>query len=109
MAVDIEARNSAAGLCDPVRLGRRVRYRGTPDVNVDIGNFYYWHINPAVSDGQYVVAYKTVIGHVLNSFYHLALSEGSTSHYLNPLRPGGRPTSVHEHRAPVIGVPRIFS
>jgi hypothetical protein len=108
VAVDIEARNSQPVYA--IQSGwASIRYRGTPDVNVDVGNFYYWHINPAVSDGQYVVAYKTVIGHVLNSFYHLALSEGSTSHYLNPLRPGGSLRPYTNTEPPVIGVPRIFS
>ena len=53
VAVDIEARNF-----QPVYALQsgyaRIRYRGTGDVNVDVGNFDYWHINPTVSDGQYV-------------------------------------------------------
>ena len=63
-------------------------------MNVDVGRFYYWHIAPTVANGQYVVAYKTVIGHVLNGFGHVALSEGTTSDYLNPLRPGRQPAPV---------------
>jgi hypothetical protein len=107
VAVDIEARNSQAVYA--IESGyASIRYRGSPDVNVDVGNFYYWHIDPAVSDGQYVVAYKTVIGHVLNSFFHVAVSEGSTSHYLNPLRPGGSLRPYTNTESPVIGVPRIF-
>ncbi len=81
VAVDIEARNF-----QPVYALQSgyaaIRYPGTGDVNVDVGNFYYWHINPTVHDGQYVVAYKTMIGQVLYGFYHLALSEGSTYDYL---------------------------
>ena len=108
VAVDIEARNSQPVYA--IQSGyASVRYRGTADVNVDVGNFYYWHINPAVSDGQYVVAYKTVIGRVLDSFYHVALSEGSTSDYLNPLRPGGSLRPYANTEPPVIGVPHIFS
>jgi hypothetical protein len=108
VAVDIEARNS-----EPVYAVQSgyasIRYRGTPDVNVDVGDFFYWHINPAVSDGQYVVAYQTVIGRVLDSFHHVALSEGSTSKYLNPLRPGGSIRPYANTEPPIIGVPRIFS
>jgi hypothetical protein len=86
-----------------------IRYPGTGDVNVDVGNFYYWHINPTVSDGQYVVAYKTVIGQVLHGFYHVALSQGNTSDYLNPLRPGGSLRPYTNTEPPIIGIPRIFS
>ncbi len=108
VAVDIQAHNS-----EPVYAIQSgyasIRYPGTPDVNVDIGDFYYWHLDPAVANGQYVVAYKTVIGHVLYGFYHLALSEGNTNDYLNPLRPGGSLRPYVDTEAPVIGVPHIFS
>jgi hypothetical protein len=108
VAIDIEARNSQPVYA--IQSGyAAIRYRGTADVNVDVGNFYYWHINPAVSDGQYVIAYQTVIGRVLDSFYHVALSEGSTSNYLNPLRPGGSLRPYTNTEPPIIGVPRIFS
>jgi hypothetical protein len=107
VGVDIEARNS-----QPVYALQSgyatIRYAGTGDVNVDVGNFYYWHIHPSVADGQYVVAYKTVIGHVLKGFYHLALSEGTTADYLNPLRPGGSLRPYHNSEPPIIGIPRIF-
>jgi hypothetical protein len=107
VAVDIEARNSQPVYA--IQSGyASIRYRGTPDVNVDVGRFFYWHINPTVSDGQYVIAYRTVIGRVLKSFYHLALSEGSTADYLNPLRPGGSLRPYTNTEPPVIGVPRIF-
>jgi hypothetical protein len=108
VAVDIEARNS-----QPVYAMQSgyasIRYRGTPDVNVDVGNFFYWHINPTVSNGQHVIAYRTVIGRVLKSFYHVAVSEGSTADYLNPLRPGGSLRPYRNTEPPIIGVPRIFS
>jgi hypothetical protein len=107
VAVDIEARNSQPVYA--IQSGRAsIRYPGTGDVNVDVGNFYYWHINPTVSNGQYVTAYKTIIGKVLNGFYHVALSEGSTSKYLNPLRPGGSLRPYTDTEPPIIGAPRIF-
>src|SRR5207302_11096964 len=86
-----------------------IRYPGTGDVNVDVGNFYYWHVKPMVHSGQYVTAYKTVLGRVLSGFSHVALSEGSTSHYLNPLRPGGSLRPYTDTESPIIGIPRIFS
>jgi hypothetical protein len=108
VAVDIQAKNF-----QPVYALQSgyasIRYPGTGDVNVDVGNFYYWHIKPAVSDGQYVTAYRTVIGHVLYGFYHLALSEGSTSDYLNPLRPGGSLLPYTDSEPPVLGIPHIFA
>jgi hypothetical protein len=108
VAVDIQAHNSQPVYA--IQSGyASIRYPGTGDVNVDVGNFYYWHIKPSVSNGQRVTAYRTVLGHVLYGFTHVALSEGSSSDYLNPLRPGGslRPYRDSEH--PVIGIPRIFS
>jgi hypothetical protein len=108
VAVDIEAHNSQPVYA--IQSGQAtIRYPGTGDVNVDVGSFYYWHINPTVVGGQYVVAYKTVIGNVLNGFYHVALSEGSTSDYLNPLRPGGSLRPYTDTEAPIIGPPRIFA
>jgi hypothetical protein len=108
VAVDIQAQNFQPVYA--IQSGyASIRYPGTGDVNVDVGSFYYWHINPAVSNGQYVTAYKTVIGQVLNGFYHVALSEGNTNDYLNPLRPGGSLRPYTDTEAPVIGIPRIFS
>jgi hypothetical protein len=108
VAVDIEANNS-----QPVYAMQSgyasIRYPSSPDVNVDVGRFYYWHIQPTVANGQYVVAYKTMIGRVLYGFYHVALSEGSTSDYLNPLRPGGSLRPYSDAESPVIGIPHVFA
>jgi hypothetical protein len=107
VAVDIEAHDN-----QPVYALQSgyasIRYPGTADVNVDVGRFYYWHINPTVRNGQYVVAYKTILGRVLRGFYHVALSEGNTDDYLNPLRPGGSLRPYVDTEVPIIGVPRIF-
>ncbi len=86
-----------------------IRYPATGDVNVDVGSFYYWHITPTVKNGQFVVAYRTEIGQVLNKFGHVAFSEGSTSRYLNPLRPGGSLQPYHDSEPPIIGIPRVFA
>jgi hypothetical protein len=108
VAVDIEAHNFQPVYA--IQSGyASIRYPGTGDVNVDIGRFYYWHIVPAVANGQYVTAYRTVIGHVVRGFGHVALSEGTTADYLNPLRPGGSLRPYHDSEPPVIGVPRVFA
>ncbi|MHB8693183.1 MAG: hypothetical protein ACYDHH_18260 [Solirubrobacteraceae bacterium] len=107
VAVDIEATNfqDVYALQSGVA---HIRYPGTGDINVNVGSFYYWHIKPSVTDGQYVTAYSTVLGHVLYGFYHLALSEGSPSAYLNPLRPGGSVSPYTDTEPPIIGTPRVF-
>ncbi len=108
VAVDIEARDFQPVYA--IQSGYAyIRYAGTGDVNVDVGSFDYWHIYPSVSDGQYVVAYQTVLGTVINGFWHVALSEGSPSDYLNPLRPGGSLQPYTNTEPPIIGTPRIFS
>jgi hypothetical protein len=76
------------------------------DFMVTVGSFTYWHIVPTVSNGQYVVAYKTVLGNVENGFGHIAFSE--TAGFLNPLRPGGPLRPYSDGERPVIGIPRVF-
>jgi hypothetical protein len=108
VAVDIEAHNLQPVYA--IQSGRAsIRYMGTGDVNVDVGRFFYWHIHPTVAPGQYVTAYRTVIGTVLGGFFHVAVSEGTTSDYLNPLRPGGSLRPYVDTEPPVIGLPRIFA
>ena len=108
VAVDIEAHDGES-VYSMLSGYASIRYAGTPEVNVDIGDFDYWHIHPAVHDGQYVVAYRTVIGHVLGGFHHVAFSEGSPADYLNPLRPGGSLQPYTDTEPPIIGTPKIFS
>ena len=48
----------------------------------------YWHISPAVRDGQRVVAYRTVVGYVEAPWGHVHFSEMRDGVYVNPLRPG---------------------
>jgi hypothetical protein len=87
-----------------------IRYPGTPDVNVDVGHFYYWHITPSVHNGQYVTAYKTVLGHVIWNFKHVAFSEVTgPEQYINPLRPGGLLRPYSDTERPIIGTPHIYS
>jgi hypothetical protein len=108
VGVDIEAKDG-----EPVYALQsgvaHIRYPRTPDVNVDVGRFYYWHIDPAVGEGQHVVAYRTVLGRVLYGFKHVALSEGTTADYLNPLRPGGSLRPYRDTEPPIIGTPHLFA
>jgi hypothetical protein len=48
----------------------------------------YWHVVPAVRNGQHAVAYRTVIGHIEAPYGHVHFSEARNGRYLNPLRPG---------------------
>jgi hypothetical protein len=50
--------------------------------------FSYWHVVPSVRTGQWVVAYRTVIGHIEEPYGHVHFSEKRYGRYLNPLRPG---------------------
>ena len=87
-----------------------VRYPGTPDENVNVGQFDYWHVDSKVSDGQYVGAYRTELGTVKYGFKHIAFSEiGPRGQYLNPLRPGGSLSPYTDTEVPIIRVPRVFA
>ena len=50
--------------------------------------FQYWHIRPAVANGQRVRAYRTVVGWVQAPWEHVHFSEMRDGVYVNPLRPG---------------------
>ena len=51
-------------------------------------SFEYWHIRPAVRAGQYVTAYRTVVGYIQKPWAHVHFSETLNGRYVNPLRPG---------------------
>ena len=48
----------------------------------------YWHIRPAVANGEGVSAYITVVGWVEAPWEHVHFSEMRDGVYVNPLRPG---------------------
>ena len=50
--------------------------------------FRYWHIKPAVRNGQRVTAYHTVVGWVEPPWEHVHFAESRDGVYVNPLRPG---------------------
>ena len=79
---------------------------GTVDIRVQVGSYEYWHVQPSVHAGEYVLAHRTVIGHVIRGAGHLHLSE-LHGDYVNPLRPGGRVLAPYrDTEEPVIGAPR---
>jgi hypothetical protein len=60
----------------------------TVDVVSGARAFEYWHIVPAVREGQWVPRH-TLVGRTRSIFNHLHLSERRYSRYVNPLRAGG--------------------
>jgi murein DD-endopeptidase MepM/ murein hydrolase activator NlpD len=54
----------------------------------DGSSMQYWHVVPAVRTGQSVVAYQTVIGHVIKATHHVHLTELRGGQPVNPLAPG---------------------
>jgi hypothetical protein len=102
--IDIQARDGQAVYA--IQPGRAQILQATgADSRVQVGNFIYWHVVPAVAGGQFVAPYSTVVGHVMAHFGHLHLSEvDAAGAYVNPLRPGGRVLTPYVDTArPVIG------
>ena len=50
--------------------------------------FAYWHIVPAVRNGQSAVAYRTLLGHIASGWGHVHFAELVDGRYVNPLRRG---------------------
>jgi hypothetical protein len=104
VGVDIQARDGARVYA--VQRGyARILQRSGPDARVQVGNYIYWHINPAVKQGQLVSAFATELGTVMAGYGHIAFSElGSAGQYVNPLRALGRVLTPWVDRIrPVIG------
>ena len=58
--------------------------------------FQYFHITPAVRNGQHVIAGRTLLGRVIRAANHVHLSEIRGRRIWNPLAPGGiAPYSDH--------------
>jgi len=61
-------------------------------VAVDVGHgrvFQYWHIWPAVREGDRATMGKTLLGRTMDGFAHLHFSELQDSRPVNPIRAGG--------------------
>jgi hypothetical protein len=105
--VDILARDGTPAYAVQSGFAHVLETRG-PDARVQVGSFVYWHVRPRVLSGQYVGAYRGVVGNVLRGQSHLHLSEVLGGSYLNPLRPRGRVLAPWRDRArPVLGRPRF--
>ncbi|MEO8290903.1 MAG: M23 family metallopeptidase [Gaiellaceae bacterium] len=50
--------------------------------------FQYWHIAPTIRSGQWVTAYRTVVGHIEYPWAHVHFTEVLGGQIVNPLRPG---------------------
>jgi hypothetical protein len=108
LGVDILARDGTPVYAVEGGNARVVASSGS-DARVRVGAFEYWHIRPAVREGQYVRAYTDVVGTVLGGAGHVHLSELRGDRYLNPLRPGGRVLAPWRDTArPVVGRPRFL-
>ena len=70
-------------------------------VTGDGRTFQYFHIHPAVTRGEHVVAEKTVIGYVLPGWFHVHLSEIDGFRVHNPLDPGHL-EPYRDHTVPVV-------
>jgi hypothetical protein len=70
-------------------------------VTRDGRTFQYFHVRPAIAAGEHVVAYQTVIGHVLPGWLHVHLSEIDGFRVHNPLDPGHL-EPYRDHTIPVV-------
>ncbi len=100
VAVDIQARNGAAVYAVQPGTAQILAATG-PNARIKVGNYIYWHITPSVQPGETIEPFKTVIGHVMADYGHLAFSElNAVGAYVNPLRPGGIVLSPYANHAP---------
>lgn len=61
----------------------------------------YWHIVPAVREGENIVAYKTVLGHIAKGSHHVHFTELRDRVPVNPLAPGHL-TPYADHTIPTV-------
>jgi murein DD-endopeptidase MepM/ murein hydrolase activator NlpD len=105
VGIDIQARDRAPVYAMQSGIARVLVPDGV-DERVQVGSYIYWHINHRVRSGQFVRAYRTLLGTLIPTARHLHLSEVGGAGYLNPLRPGGRVLKPWaDTDAPVIGPP----
>ena len=76
-----DARRRRPARVVPARDGRVIGRDGHTE-------FQYWHIRPAVANGQRVAPYRTVVGWAEAPWEHVHFSELRDGVYVNPLRPG---------------------
>ena len=108
VALDIQTRDGAPVYAVQPGVARVLAPSG-PDARIQVGNYVYWHINPAVRSGELVTPFATVLGTVMSGYGHMAFSElDASGNYVNPLRPGGSVLEPYvNHAAPVIAAPAL--
>lgn len=92
----------------PVRSGT-AKLSGGRTVTVQSGDgssWQYWHIVPAVTTGERVVAYTTILGRVRTGYGHVHLAEFNQGRPINPLAPGHL-TPYSDKTSPRIGAIEI--
>jgi len=63
--------------------------------------FAYWHIVPAVHNGEYAHVNRTLLGHIARSWGHVHFAELVDGRYVNPLRRGAM-TPYHDTTRPTV-------
>lgn len=108
VGLDIQARDGAPVYAVQPGVADVLAASG-PNGRIRVGNYIYWHVNPAVRTGKPVTAFKTVIGTVMTGYGHIAFSEvNAAGDYVNPLRPDGSVLTPYTDRAaPEIGPPAV--
>jgi hypothetical protein len=109
VAVDIEAQDFQAIYAIQSGYASASATGSYGDYKVTVGPYTYYHVVPAVASGQFVQAYRTIIGNVEHGFGHIAFEEGGNGNYLNPLRPGGPLRPYADTEPPIIGRPQVFA
>ena len=88
----------------PVMSGRAYIERPMTVVVFGPREFSYWHIVPSVRSGQWVTAYRTVLGRITARWLHVHFMEWAGGVPINPLHPGGLEPYV-DHTRP--GIDRV--
>jgi hypothetical protein len=87
----------------PVESGTVVSTAGCKVIVRSRGaTFQYWHIFPAVSKGQVVTAFTTVLGRIRTTYGHVHFVELHDGHPTNPLAPGHL-TPYQDTTTPIVG------
>ena len=82
--IDIAAPDGTAVY--PVHSGTaRLIGKGNVGVIGDGMNTQYWHLVVTIHPGQHVIAYQTVLGHVMRDYEHVHFSQYENGRSVNPL------------------------
>src|SRR5215210_4374801 len=99
--VDVSARNGTAVYAT---MSGRVSLPHPGVVTIDGGRgvtLSYWHLIPRVTTGEFVTAYRTVVGRIEAPWAHVHFAEARGGIWVNPLRAGGMGPFA-DHTRPVV-------